>query len=199
MGSENIFKGRNKKGFKTQNMKYLITGGCGFIGSNLAAEVLERGEELVVFDNLFRFGSGSNLEWLKQKGEFKYYPFDIRNLNDIETVIKEEQPDVVFHLAGQVAMTTSIFNPRLDFEINAMGTFNLLDSIRKYSPDTMILYSSSNKVYGDFKDFPTFLILGFLYRALRARRGAPRGAPTSRSPQKVAVAIAAATFLRFKS
>ena len=67
-------------------MKYLITGGCGFIGSNLASEVLERGEELVVFDNLFRFGSGSNLEWLKQKGEFKYYTFDIRNLNDIETV-----------------------------------------------------------------------------------------------------------------
>jgi CDP-paratose 2-epimerase len=133
-------------------MKYLITGGCGFIGSNLAAEVLKRGEELVVFDNLFRFGSGLNLEWLKQKGEFKYYPFDIRNLNDIETVIKEEQPDVVFHLAGQVAMTTSISNPRLDFEINAMGTFNLLDSIRKYSPDTMILYSSSNKVYGDFED-----------------------------------------------
>jgi CDP-paratose 2-epimerase len=152
MGSENIFKGRNKKGFKTQHMKYLITGGCGFIGSNLAAEVLKRGEELVVFDNLFRFGSGLNLEWLKQKGEFKYYPFDIRNLNDIETVIKEEQPDVVFHLAGQVAMTTSISNPRLDFEINAMGTFNLLDSIRKYSPDTMILYSSSNKVYGDFED-----------------------------------------------
>ena len=133
-------------------MKYLITGGCGFIGSNLASEVLERGEELVVFDNLFRFGSGSNLEWLKQKGEFKYYPFDIRNLNDIETVIKEELPDVVFHLAGQVAMTTSISNPRLDIEINALGTFNLLDSIRKYSPETMILYSSSNKVYGDFED-----------------------------------------------
>ena len=77
----------------------------------------------MVFDNLFRLGSGSNLEWLKQKGDFKYYPFDIRNLNDIETVIKEEQPDVVFHLAGQVAMTTSISNPRLDFEINALGNF----------------------------------------------------------------------------
>ena len=133
-------------------MKYLITGGCGFIGSNLAAEVLKRGEELVVFDNLFRFGSGSNLEWLKQKGVFKYYPLDIRNLNDIETVIKEELPDVVFHLAGQVAMTTSISNPRLDFETNNLGTFNLLDSIRKYSPNTMVLYSSSNKVYGDFSD-----------------------------------------------
>lgn len=133
-------------------MKYLITGGCGFIGSNLAAEVLKRGEDLVVFDNLFRFGSSSNLEWLKSKGNFKYYPFDIRNLNDIETVIKSEKPDVVFHLAGQVAMTTSISNPRLDFEINAIGTFNLLDSIRKYSPNTMVLYSSSNKVYGDFEE-----------------------------------------------
>ncbi|MDA9364729.1 NAD-dependent epimerase/dehydratase family protein [Flavobacteriaceae bacterium] len=133
-------------------MKYLITGGCGFIGSNLAEEVLKRGEELVVFDNLFRFGSSSNLEWLKEKGDFKYYPFDIRNLNDIETVIKIEQPDVVFHLAGQVAMTTSISNPRLDFEINAIGTFNLLDSIRKYAPNAIVLYSSTNKVYGDFEE-----------------------------------------------
>lgn len=133
-------------------MKYLITGGCGFLGSNLAAEVLKRGEELIVFDNLFRHGSAQNLNWLKAIGEFKYYPFDIRNNNDIETVIKEEQPDVVFHLAGQVAMTTSISNPRLDFETNALGTFNLLDAIRKYLPNTMVLYSSSNKVYGDFEE-----------------------------------------------
>ena len=83
-------------------MKYLITGGCGFIGSNLAAEVLKRGEELVVFDNLFRFGSSSNLEWLKEKGNFKYYPFDIRNLNDIETVIKKEQPDTQFDLNERI-------------------------------------------------------------------------------------------------
>ncbi|NTE05558.1 NAD-dependent epimerase/dehydratase family protein [Agrobacterium tumefaciens] len=131
-------------------MKFLITGGAGFIGSNLAAEVIDRGHELVVFDNLFRFGSSNNLEWLRAKGEFKYYPFDIRNLNDVETVIKTEKPDAVFHLCGQVAMTTSILNPRLDFEINTLGTFNLLDSIRKYSPETTIIYSSSNKVYGDF-------------------------------------------------
>jgi CDP-paratose 2-epimerase len=133
-------------------MKYLVTGGCGFIGSNLAAEVLKRGEELFVFDNLFRFGSSQNLEWLKKQGEFKYYPYDIRNNNDVETVIKEVKPDYVFHLAGQVAMTTSIANPRLDFEVNAMGTFNLLDAIRKYSPETVVLYSSTNKVYGDFSD-----------------------------------------------
>lgn len=132
-------------------MRYLITGGCGFIGSNLAAKVLERGEELFIIDNLFRTGSAFNLEWLKTKGDFKYYPFDIRNNNDVETVIKEIKPDYVFHSAGQVAMTTSIANPRLDFEINALGTFNLLENLRKYSPDSIIIYSSTNKVYGDFE------------------------------------------------
>lgn len=124
-------------------MRYLITGGCGFVGSNLAAEVLRRGEELYIIDNLFRFGSADNLTWLRTLGEFKYYPFDVRNINDVETVIKEVKPDYIFHLAGQVAMTTSIANPRLDYETNALGTFNLLDSV--------ILYSSTNKVYGDFE------------------------------------------------
>lgn len=132
-------------------MKYLVTGGCGFVGSNLAAEVLRRGEELYVMDNLYRFGSSDNLNWLRQQGEFKYYPYDIRNSNDVETMIKEVQPDYIFHLAGQVAMTTSIANPRLDFEINALGTFNLLDSVRKYCPKAVVMYSSTNKVFGDFE------------------------------------------------
>ena len=132
-------------------MKYLVTGGCGFIGSNLAAEVLRRGDELFVFDNLYRHGSADNLQWLHSKGEFKYYPYDIRNANDVETVIKEVKPDYIFHLSGQVAMTTSIANPRLDFEVNALGMFNLLDAVRKYSPDSVILFSSTNKVYGDFE------------------------------------------------
>ena len=132
-------------------MKYLITGGCGFIGSNLAAEVLRRGDELYVFDNLYRHGSADNLQWLRSKGSFQYYPYDIRNMNDVETVIKEVQPDYIFHLSGQVAMTTSIANPRMDFEINTVGMFNLLDSVRKYSPDSVILFSSTNKVFGDFE------------------------------------------------
>ncbi|MDA3882767.1 MAG: GDP-mannose 4,6-dehydratase [Bacteroidales bacterium] len=153
-------------------MRYLITGGCGFIGSNLAAEVLKRGEELFVFDNLFRFGSSQNLEWLKKQGEFKYYPYDIRNNNDVETVIKEVKPDYVFHLAGQVAMTTSIENPRLDFEVNAMGTFNLLDAIRKYSSETVILYSSTNKVYGDFTDL-TFVETATRYVCKEYSNGFP--------------------------
>ena len=106
-------------------MRYLINGGCGFIGSNLAAEVLRRGEELFVLDNLYRFGSDANLQWLRSRGDFKFYPADTRNTNDVETIIKEVKPDYIFHLAGQVAMTTSISNPRLDFETNALGMFNV--------------------------------------------------------------------------
>jgi len=153
-------------------MRYLIIGGCGFIGSNLAADVLRRGEELFVFDNLFRFGSGQNLEWLRKQGEFKYYPYDIRNNNDVETVIKEVKPDYIFHLSGQVAMTTSIANPRLDFEINSIGTFNLLDSVRKYSPDSVILFSSTNKVYGDFENL-TFEETETRYNCLEYPNGFP--------------------------
>lgn len=132
-------------------MKYLITGGCGFVGSNLAIQVLKDNEELFVFDNQYRHGSTNNLDLLRNHGTFKYYPYDIRNLNDVESVIKESKPDYIFHLAGQVAMTTSISNPRLDYETNALGTFNLLDSVRKYSSDSIVLYSSTNKVYGDFE------------------------------------------------
>jgi len=132
-------------------MRYLITGGCGFVGSNLAAEVLKQNEELFVFDNLYRTGSEKNLLWLKDKGEFKFYHRDIRNYNDVENVIKEIKPDVIFHLAGQVAMTTSISDPRMDFEVNVVGTHNVLEAVRKYSHETSILYSSTNKVYGDLE------------------------------------------------
>ncbi len=135
-------------------MKYLITGGCGFLGSNLAKHVLEHGEELIVFDNLYRFGSTPNLQWLREQGEFDFIHGDIRNREDIERVVKEAQPDAIFHLAGQVAMTTSIANPRMDFEINAFGTFNLLDAVRRFSPDSIVLYSSTNKVYGDLEWTP---------------------------------------------
>lgn len=131
-------------------MKFLITGGCGFLGSNLASEVLKRNEELYVFDNLYREGSSENLSWLKSKGKFTFLHSDIRNYNDVEKAIKEIKPDVVFHLAGQVAMTTSLDNPRLDFEVNVLGGHNILEAVRKYSPESIITYSSTNKVYGDF-------------------------------------------------
>lgn len=134
-------------------MKYLITGGCGFLGSNIASEILKQGNELVVFDSLYRFGSYQNLEWLKTQGEFEFVHGDIRNTNDVERTIKTHKPDIIYHLAGQVAMTTSILDPRMDFEVNVGGSFNLLNAVRLYSPESTIIYSSTNKVYGDLEQF----------------------------------------------
>jgi CDP-paratose 2-epimerase len=132
-------------------MNYLITGGCGFLGSNLACEIIQRGEELTIFDNLYRFGSEKNLAWLREQGNFKFVHGDIRNREDIERTIISMKPDVIFHLAGQVAMTTSIESPRMDFEINALGSLNVLEAVRKYSHESIIMYSSTNKVYGDLE------------------------------------------------
>jgi CDP-paratose 2-epimerase len=134
-------------------MKLLITGGCGFLGSNLAAHALARGDELVVFDNLYRQGSMENLAWLRGQGEFRFLHGDIRNQNDVIGIIRDFKPEIIFHLAGQVAMTTSIANPRMDFEVNTLGTFNLLEAVRLYVPETKVIYSSTNKVYGDLEQF----------------------------------------------
>tara|TARA_R110002072_G_scaffold1989_2_gene16396 strand:- start:110170 stop:111189 length:1020 start_codon:yes stop_codon:yes gene_type:complete len=133
-------------------MKYLITGGCGFLGSNLAEEVLKRGEELVIFDNLYREGTEKNLEWLRSLGDFKFYRNDIRNRDDVHYCIKNEKPDVIFHVAGQVAMTTSLERPRFDNEINVGGSLNVLEAVKEHCPNTAIIYSSTNKVYGDLED-----------------------------------------------
>lgn len=132
-------------------MKFLIFGGCGFLGSNLAAEVLRRGESLIVFDNLSRLGSAENLDWLKSLGTFEFIHGDTRNFNDVRIAVSRSMPDVIFHLAGQVAMTTSIQNPRLDFEINVLGGFNILEAVRVICPNTALIFSSTNKVYGDLE------------------------------------------------
>ncbi|RME58430.1 NAD-dependent epimerase/dehydratase family protein [Candidatus Parcubacteria bacterium] len=134
-------------------MKLLITGGCGFLGSNLAEDALKRGDELIIFDNLYRNGSKENLAWLKKQGDFTFVHGDIRNQNDITRVIQAFKPDAIFHLAGQVAMTTSIANPRMDFEVNALGTHNLLEAVRLYAPEAIVIYSSTNKVYGDLEQY----------------------------------------------
>lgn len=132
-------------------MKILITGGCGFLGSNLAAALLEKREEVLLLDNLSRAGSAENLAWLEKKGKFRFINDDIRNKECIENIIRTEKPKLIYHLAGQVAMTSSIRNPRNDFEINALGSFNVLEAVRQFSPDSTIIYSSTNKVYGDLQ------------------------------------------------
>lgn len=132
-------------------MKYLITGGCGFLGSNIAEKLLSNKEDVIILDNMSRIGADSNLNWLKTLGNFKFYNNDVKDSLSVDKIIKEEKPDAIFHLAGQVAMTTSIANPRLDFETNALGSLNVLEAVRKFSPDTGVIYSSTNKVYGDLE------------------------------------------------
>lgn len=134
-------------------MKLLITGGCGFLGSNLSADAIARGDELVVFDNLYRNGSRENFLWLQTHGSFRFEYGDVRNFNDLKQVFQTFRPDAIFHLAGQVAMTTSIGNPRLDFEVNAIGTYNLLEAVRLFAPEAIVIYSSTNKIYGDLEQY----------------------------------------------
>lgn len=132
-------------------MNALITGGCGFVGSNLAAYLLEHGHKITVFDNLARHGASANLAWLRSfdNTEFAFLHGDIRNLSDVDVAIRTLKPDVIFHLAGQVAMTTSMQNPRGDFEINVLGSINVLEAVRQHCPATATIYASSNKVYGN--------------------------------------------------
>lgn len=137
--------------------RWIITGGCGFLGSNLAAALVDDGQDVVVLDNLFRTGSELNLAWLRERasrpnaGSFTFVQADTRNRADVESAFEKHGKEAVAvaHLAGQVAMTTSIERPRLDFETNALGALNVLEAIRDTCPDAVALFSSTNKVYGD--------------------------------------------------
>lgn len=131
---------------------FLITGGAGFIGSNYVTRLLNRGDAVTIFDNLSRAGSRKNVDWLKTSfsGSFRLIEADIRNDQILENAVKDM--DVIVHLAGQVAVTTSVLNPREDFEINALGTINVLEAARKSKNRPIVLYSSTNKVYGGMED-----------------------------------------------
>lgn len=135
------------------NKKILITGGAGFIGANSANFFFENGWEVLIIDNLSRKGGETNLEWLKGKIKLKFYQADIRDYDSIKEILKAETPDVVLHLAAQVAVTTSVLNPHEDFDINAKGTFNLLEALRLESPNTIFINASTNKVYGKLEAF----------------------------------------------
>jgi CDP-paratose 2-epimerase len=135
--------------------KILITGGCGFIGTNAADFYFKKGYKVIAFDNLSRPGAKENLNWLKkQKGKFVFVKGDIRNDKKLLETFKKYKPDLVLHLAAQVTMITSVENPREDFEINALGTFNVLEAMRKTKSKALALYSSTNKVYGELSWVP---------------------------------------------
>ena len=125
----------------------LITGGAGFIGSNLADHFLSRGEEVAVYDNFSRRGVEKNANWLKERHpEINILRADTRDFESLRKAA--ENADVIYHTAGQVAVTTSVANPREDFEINALGTFNVLEAARAARTDPIIIFTSTNKVYG---------------------------------------------------
>ena len=134
----------------------LVFGGAGFIGSNLSKNLLESDYKLTVFDSLARRGSERNLQWLKQIDTEKKMTFihgDVRDFAAVQDAV--EEADEVFHLAAQVAVTTSVDSPRTDFEINALGTLNVLEAVRTSGRKTPIVFTSTNKVYGGLEDIRT--------------------------------------------
>ncbi len=130
-------------------MTIFVTGGAGFIGCNLADFHLRRGEGVVLFDNLSRRGTETNLDWLRNNygAQLTFVQGDIRDFAALQAALP---PDAarVYHMAGQVAVTTSVSNPREDFEANALGTFNVLEAVRAVAPQAITFYASTNKVFG---------------------------------------------------
>ena len=125
-------------------MKVLITGGCGFLGSNLAASLLEDENNVLILDSLFRSGSKNNLDWLLSKSKNNKLSFvqgDLANKELVEAVFRRYGPfDFICHVGGQVAMTTSLNDPLRDLQTNVIGTFNILEATRKFSPESLIAY-----------------------------------------------------------
>jgi CDP-paratose 2-epimerase len=131
----------------------MITGGAGFIGANTARRLMGAGHQVTVLDNLSRKGCQANLDWLRGEGDFAFVQADIRDSRVVEEAISRGEPfDAIIHLAGQVAVTSSVIDPREDFEINALGTLNILEAARLCPEPPIILFSSTNKVYGGLED-----------------------------------------------
>ncbi len=133
-------------------MQALITGGAGFIGANLAAALVQGGATVWVIDSLEREGSAANLERLLSDptvgSGIRFVQGDVRDFAMLERTVGEAQPDAVAHLAAQVAVTKSVADPRLDFDVNAGGTLNVLEVVRRLRPSARFVYTSTNKVYG---------------------------------------------------
>jgi CDP-paratose 2-epimerase len=131
-------------------VKVLVTGGCGFIGTNIVRRHLSKGDSVIIIDNLSRKGSHINAEWSKDKGvEFYQAPIE----SGIMDLVTRKHPDIdiVYHMAAQVAVTLSIENPLHDAEVNIYGTLRVLEAVRKNIPKAFVIYASTNKVYGSME------------------------------------------------
>ena len=135
--------------------KILITGGCGFIGTNATIFYLKKGYRVISLDNLDRVGSKHNLVYLKKiEGNFVFENVDIVNFNKLLKVFNKYKPNFILHLAGQTSVVDSVKNPKKDFFVNTLGTFNVLEVMRKIIPSASLIYASTNKVMGDLKHIP---------------------------------------------
>ena len=133
--------------------KILITGGAGFIGSNFARHRIHLGDDVTIFDNLSRKGAENNLKWISDETPGKRFNFiqgDVRDVNALITAVKGK--DVIVHLAAQVAVTSSVVNPAYDFDVNALGTFNVMEATRQIGEKPLVIYASTNKVYGEIEN-----------------------------------------------
>lgn len=132
--------------------RILITGGAGFIGCNLADHFISKGHEVILFDNFYRKGVHHNVRWLRERHGDRFTLVE-GDLRDYQALLRAtEGAQVVYHTAAQTAVTTSVENPREDFEINALGTFNALEAARHVGDDPVFIFTSTNKVYGGMED-----------------------------------------------
>ncbi len=134
-------------------MRCFVTGGAGFIGCNLANHHLSQGDHVIVFDNLSRKGTEDNLAWLRDRygDRLSFVKADIRDFDALRVAMPSDT-ERVYHMAGQVAVTTSVVDPREDFEVNALGTLNVLEAVRSVAPQAAVFYASTNKVYGGMEE-----------------------------------------------
>lgn len=139
-------------------MRVLVTGGAGFVGCNLAASLAGQGHEVVVLDNLSRAGSEDNLRWLLEQHSARqritYAAADVRDPDAVTGVVRNSGFTAVAHCAAQTAVTSSVVDPRTDFDINAAGTLNVLEAVRHHAPEASVLFMSTNKVYGSLAGAP---------------------------------------------
>jgi CDP-paratose 2-epimerase len=134
-------------------MNILITGGAGFIGSNIARYYLKKNHLVTIFDSLTRAEGAQNIVHLKKEfgNSLEFVSQDIRNYDAIAEVVRDQ--DVIFHCAGHIVSKTAYDHPRYDFEVNGLGTLNLLEACRAKNPRGIIMYTSSSKIYGDLSAY----------------------------------------------
>jgi CDP-paratose 2-epimerase len=139
---------------RARGRKWIITGAAGFIGCHSAATFHQNGDRVILIDNLSRRGAEANLAWLREQGLTEFIKADVRDFDALRSILADHaDADAVLHLAAQVAVTTSVTDPRHDFEVNALGTFNVLEAVRTAAGGRpAVLYASTNKVYGGMEE-----------------------------------------------